>query len=71
MYADRPRANSAPSGPEPQDVIAAWRKLAIYLYSAVDLSLDCSPSERISILTEAATEADARIDELDRNWRAA
>ncbi len=42
-----------------------WRRLALYGFAAIDLSLDADPGERIAILAEAAAELDGGIDELD------
>ena len=51
--------------PSTPTLAAEWRRLAIRLYASIDLALDSDRREASAILLEAATTADALIDELD------
>jgi hypothetical protein len=59
-----PSSQEQPTTPT-DDLSAAWRRLTLYAYQAIDQALDSSPSEARRILAEAAGELDGAIDELD------
>jgi hypothetical protein len=69
MPTANPQHNPAPETALPttptDDLSAAWRRLALYGYQAIDQALDSAPRERLAILAEAAGELDGAIDELD------
>ena len=62
----RPTNRTPGEYPESTPTLAAeWRRLAIRLYASIDLALDSDRREASAILVEAATTADALINDLD------